>query len=140
MEVKNNIRITSDSGVCSTGVCEEITGLWTDSRFLDPYGLGNNRTKMMGESMIDIDVNLSLESYKLCILYEVREVNSAKFLSNLGDVTLTHLTDGICNVLSMKKRFLVQRASKLMRNHLVSFSIHLTLVDGPQIYLKSRES
>lgn len=85
---ENNIRITSASGVCSTGVCEEITGLWTDSRFLDPYGLGNNRTKMMGESIIDIDVNLSLESYKLCILYEVRgEVKSARFQSNLGDVT-----------------------------------------------------
>ena len=85
---ENNIRITSASDVCSEGVCEELTGLWTDSRFLDPYGLGINRTKMMGESMIDIDVNLSLESYKLCILYEVRgEVISAKFLSNLGDVT-----------------------------------------------------
>ena len=85
---ENIIRITSASGVCSTGVCEEITGIWTDSRFLDPYGLGNNRTKMMGESMIDIDVNLSFESYKLCILYEVRgEVNSARFLSNLGYVT-----------------------------------------------------
>jgi len=82
------IRITSTSGACSMGSCEEITGLWTDFRFLDPYGLGNNRTKMMGESVIDIDVNLSLESYKLCILYEVRgEVKSARFLSNLGNVT-----------------------------------------------------
>ena len=84
---ENIIRITSDSGVCSTGICEEITGLWTDSRFLDPYGLGDNRTKMMGESVIDIDVNLSLESFKLCILYEVRgEVKSVRFLTNLGDV------------------------------------------------------
>lgn len=86
---ETDIQILSDSGICDAGTCENVEGLWTDFRFLDPYGLGVERTKMIGESQMNIDLSPHNGIDILCIMYEIRgRVNSFQLISVNEEVLL----------------------------------------------------